>query len=123
MRLIKGQSLKEAVEHFHAARGTGDPRRWNLELRQLVTRFVAVCNVVAYAHSRGVIHRDLKSANVMIGPFGEVQVVDWGLAKVLARGGGDDDRPTGSNAPEAIATVRTGEPDSWSEAGSLDWDV
>src|SRR4051794_14327627 len=85
MRLVKGESLKEAVERFHAAGGTGDPRRWNLELRQLLSRFVAVCNVVAYAHSRGVIHRDLKPANILLGPYGETLVVDWGLAKVVGR--------------------------------------
>src|SRR3954453_18749263 len=86
MRLVKGQSLKEAVEHFHAAGGAGDPRRWNLELRRLLGRFVAVCNVVAYAHSRGVLHRDLKPANILLGPYGETLVVDWGLAKVVGRG-------------------------------------
>src|SRR5262245_30816767 len=86
MRLVKGESLKEAIEHFHATGSAGDPRRWNLELRQLLNRFVAVCNVVAYAHSRGVIHRDLKPANILLGPYGETLVVDWGLAKVVGRG-------------------------------------
>jgi eukaryotic-like serine/threonine-protein kinase len=85
MRLVKGESLREAVEHFHEAGSTGDPRRWNLELRQLLSRFVAVCNVVAYAHSRGVIHRDLKPANILLGPYGETLVVDWGLAKLVGR--------------------------------------
>src|SRR5262245_21111554 len=88
MRLVKGESLKEAIERFHstAADGAGDPGRWNFELRQLLNRFVAVCNVVAYAHSRGVIHRDLKPANILLGPYGETLVVDWGLAKIVGRG-------------------------------------
>ena len=62
MRFVKGQSLKEAIERFHAAEKTdgSDPRQGNLALRQFLNRFVSVCNVMAYAHSRGVIHRDLK---------------------------------------------------------------
>src|SRR5262249_44776498 len=53
------------------------------ERGRLVAVFEQVCQAVAYAHAQGVIHRDLKPANVMVGAFGEVQVMDWGLAKAM----------------------------------------
>jgi eukaryotic-like serine/threonine-protein kinase len=82
MRFIKGDSLKEAADHFHADLAIkGDPGRRALELRKLLRRFTDVCDAIGYAHSRGVLHRDIKPGNIIVGKDGETLVVDWGLAK------------------------------------------
>jgi tetratricopeptide (TPR) repeat protein len=84
MSFIHGRTLKDTVEDYHAGRSTGaEPRE--VQFVRLLEIFVKVCQAVAYAHHRGVVHRDLKPDNVMLGPFGEALVLDWGMAKVCSQ--------------------------------------
>jgi tetratricopeptide (TPR) repeat protein len=76
MKVIEGRTLKD---HISEARRPQDEE----ELRELLRALVKVAEAVSYAHSQGIIHRDLKPENIMIGRFGEVLVMDWGLAKDL----------------------------------------
>src|SRR5262245_57664714 len=83
MRLVRGRTLAGAIDAYHTQRAQG--RAEPLDFVGLLTAFAAVCNTIAYAHSRGVLHRDLKGDNVILGDFGEVIVLDWGLAKLLGQ--------------------------------------
>ncbi len=86
MKFVEGQRLDQHIEAV-----TSLPDRLRLFLR--------ICDAVAFAHARGVLHRDLKPANVMVGAFGEVLVMDWGLAKILR------EQPAGGAEEDPEATI------------------
>jgi serine/threonine protein kinase len=84
MRFVDGETLQSRIRKLHAEGPAVKPATFfeTYEFRQQLQNVIAVCNIVAYAHEQGVIHRDIKPANIIPGPFGEVLLLDWGLAKV-----------------------------------------
>jgi serine/threonine protein kinase/tetratricopeptide (TPR) repeat protein len=109
MKLIKGRTLEELLNDRNSPKA---------DRGQFLAIFEQVCQAVGYAHAHGVIHRDLKPANVMVGAFGEVQVMDWGIAKVL-KASADVSRPESDalTVDDEIHSAR--ESDDATQAGTL----
>ena len=78
MKSVRGVTLRQAIDAIR--RGIQSP---TYTRRRLLAAFASVCQAVDFAHTRGVVHRDLKPQNVMLGDYGEVYVLDWGIAKVM----------------------------------------
>jgi serine/threonine-protein kinase len=110
MKLVKGQTLAKLLADRDSPAD---------DLPRFLGIFAQVCQTMAYIHARGVIHRDLKPSNIMAGAFGEVQVMDLGLARVLPQGGIADEALHDADraVQSAIRTVRTGSDANASRTG------
>ena len=104
MKEIRGRTLRDAIEEVHEV----SSRVWRVaesgwSFRRLMETYLKICEAIAYTHKKGVIHRDLKPDNVMLGDLGEVLVVDWGLAKVMGR----EEREEDHDFLEQVESVRS----------------
>src|SRR6185369_2901136 len=104
MKLVDGETLSAVFRRLHERAFSG------LELENVLRVFLKVCDAVSFAHSRGVVHRDLKPDNVMVGSHGQVYVMDWGVALLLR----DETAPAHSEPPVSVAR-----PSGAEEAGTL----
>jgi serine/threonine protein kinase/formylglycine-generating enzyme required for sulfatase activity len=100
MRLVKGEDLRAIYGHVESGH-----EEWNTT--RALSVMLKVCEAMAYAHSKGVIHRDLKPANIMVGKYGEVYVMDWGLARVAGQKDLHDLRLKDQLQPGTSQSVRT----------------
>ena len=98
MKLVQGQTLAQLLKDRPTS---NQPGQQAPDLPRFVTIFGQVCQAMAYAHDRGVIHRDLKPANIMVGTFGEVQVMDWGLAKNLKENDSSKNEEQATNSSDS----------------------
>jgi serine/threonine protein kinase/formylglycine-generating enzyme required for sulfatase activity len=110
LKYVQGLSLKKA---FQARVEGGEDGYSPLRMIEIL---ISMCQALAYAHSKGIIHRDLKPDNVMLGKYGEVLVMDWGLAKVLGK-----EKQQGSGAGDSVRvmTSRSGDDSSQTMEGSI----
>ncbi len=106
MKMVSGRSLADVLRDL---RKNSKEAERDYSLDRLLRIFNSICHAVAYAHARGVVHRDLKPHNVMLGDFGEVYVMDWGLAKVLKNTG---PQPAGDLPNVNVSTSRSGKVDT-----------
>ncbi len=85
MRYIEGTTFRKAIDQYHQKERSLTAAEAKIEMHTLIRHLISACKTVAYAHNRGVLHRDVKPENIMLGKFGETLVVDWGLVHFVER--------------------------------------
>ncbi len=116
MKRVRGETLAAVITRLAA--GEASARR-RFTLRKLLTAFLSACHAVEVAHARGLLHRDLKPGNIMLGDHGEVYVLDWGLAKILGGTDSFDPHPLDRDPTAADALARDDRPGGLTQAGQF----
>lgn len=102
MRFLQGRTLSAALKDYHQ---NSKSAHSGLQRASLLQAFVSICNTVAFAHARGILHRDLKGQNVLLGDYGEVIVLDWGLAKEVGQREEEASAPAPANLEHGSHTL------------------
>jgi serine/threonine protein kinase/predicted Zn-dependent protease len=105
MRFVRGRTLRVEIERYYAKLPTADETVKVLDFRNMLGRFVSVCETIAYAHRRGFVHRDLTPANIMLGDYNETIVLDWGFATASGDPEGNGEVHGVSSPPDASLMV------------------
>jgi serine/threonine-protein kinase len=108
MKLVHGRTLEAVLDEARDAWRKKGAEAVGLHLGARLEAFLQVCAAIGYAHEKGVLHRDLKPENIMVGQFGEVMVMDWGIARVLEGGGADTISGEEGNSPRKTHGTRIG---------------
>ncbi len=122
MRFIQGKPLSRAIWEFHEGHNPmADPAKRTRDFRDLLGRFIRVCETVAFAHANGVVHRDLKPDNILLGDYGETAVLDWGLGKRFAHGSMRKDEQQRRDSEPAADTGRAPPPSAEAGLTQVGW--
>jgi len=108
MPYAAGKTLRQILMHARQRERQGLPIEHHESIPALCRIFLNICQAIAYAHSKGVIHRDIKPANIIVGEFGEVSILDWGLAKIVQSEEDHDLEPLEENLSETSSSTRVG---------------
>jgi serine/threonine protein kinase len=119
MRLVTGRTLAERIRDLHQPPFDRTPSETRLLRHELLRALVCVAEAVAFAHSRGVIHCDLKPGNVIVGDFGEAVILDWGMARQLGRHDPDARGAVGGTPDYMAPEQADGTPDARSDVFGL----
>lgn len=104
MRLVHGRTLRQVIGDYHGPTSVSPSGHKRVLWNQLLRAFTTICDAIAYAHDHGVVHRDLKPQNIVLGDFGETVVLDWGLARRRADAGPHAHEPDATARPQSLTT-------------------